>query len=117
VDAFQAHHERGQELIERNWSGLARNHGVRQIRVPPRSHRTPTVAFVVEGVPSDDVARALAREAVFASNGDFYATTVVRRLGYEREGVTRAGCACYTSADEVERLIDGVRHLAPAVRS
>jgi cysteine desulfurase family protein (TIGR01976 family) len=111
VDAFLALHERGQELLERLWSGLAAIPGVTLFGVPPGSPRTPTVAFALAGRPSDDVARALAGEAVFASNGDFYALTVLRRLGYEREGVTRAGCACYTSAEEVDRLVDGVRRL------
>jgi len=48
------------------------------------------------------------------SHGDFYASTVVARLGHAEDGVVRAGCACYTSANEVERLLDGVRGLASA---
>ena len=35
-------------------------------------------------IGSEDVAQALAERAVFVSNGDFYATTVVRRLGHAR---------------------------------
>ena len=49
---------------------------------------------------------------VFVSNGDFYATTVVRRLGHAEDGVVRAGCACYTTLDEVNRLVEGVAELA-----
>ena len=48
---------------------------------------------------------------MFVSNGDFYATTVVRRLGHGKDGLVRAGCACYTTADEVDRLVDGVAAL------
>jgi selenocysteine lyase/cysteine desulfurase len=48
---------------------------------------------------------------VYLSHGDFYATTVARRLGFAQEGLVRAGCACYTTADEVQRLVDGVRDL------
>ena len=76
--------------------------------LPPGTPRTPTVSFVVDGIVSDDVARALARRGVFVSNGDFYATTVIERLGHAADGVVRAGCACYTTADEVDRLIEGV---------
>jgi selenocysteine lyase/cysteine desulfurase len=54
------------------------------------------------------VAGRLAERGVFVSHGDFYAQTVVERLGLEREGLVRAGCACYTSDDEVERLLAGV---------
>jgi selenocysteine lyase/cysteine desulfurase len=49
---------------------------------------------------------------VFVSHGDFYATTVARIYGRERDGFVRAGCAAYTTADEVERLLEAVRKLA-----
>jgi selenocysteine lyase/cysteine desulfurase len=58
------------------------------------------------------VATRLAERGVFVSHGDFYAATVVERLGLGPEGLVRAGCACYTTADEVERLIEGVREIA-----
>jgi selenocysteine lyase/cysteine desulfurase len=40
-----------------------------------------------------------------------YAMTVVERLGLSEEGLVRAGCACYTTEDEAQRLIDGVRDI------
>jgi selenocysteine lyase/cysteine desulfurase len=46
------------------------------------------------------------------SNGDFYATTVIERLGHAEDGVVRAGAACYTTAEEVDRLIEGVAAIA-----
>jgi selenocysteine lyase/cysteine desulfurase len=57
------------------------------------------------------VAKFLAPRGVYVSHGDFYATTVARRLGVVDEGLVRAGCACYTDADEIARLVDGVRDL------
>ncbi len=107
--AFAALHTRGQELLERLWTGLRAIPCVTVYGPPPGEPRTPTVSFVVRGVPSERVARALADEAVFASNGDFYATTVIERLGHAADGVVRAGCACYTSAVEVDRLLAGVK--------
>jgi selenocysteine lyase/cysteine desulfurase len=65
----------------------------------------------VHGHAAESVARFLAPRGVYVSHGDFYATTVARRLGYEQEGFVRAGCACYTSGAEVTRLVDGVRTL------
>ena len=76
---------------------------------PPHAPRTPTVGFTVRSHTSEDVCRHLAARGLFLSHGDFYATTVVERLGVE--GLVRAGCACYTSAEEVDRLIEGVRAL------
>jgi len=105
-------HERGQRLVETLWTGLGGIDGVTLYGPPPTEPRTPTVAFTVRGRASEDVAKALADRAVFVSNGDFYATTVVRRLGQAEDGVVRAGCACYTTLDEVTRLVEGVAELA-----
>jgi selenocysteine lyase/cysteine desulfurase len=78
---------------------------------PPGTPRTPTVSFRVDGHVSEAVARALAPRGVYVSHGDFYASTVARRLGLAEEGLVRAGCACYTTSSEVTRLVDGVRDL------
>jgi cysteine desulfurase family protein (TIGR01976 family) len=110
--AFATLHARGQQLVDRLWTGLRDVPGVTVYGPPPHAPRTPTIAFTVRGTPSEDVARALADRAVFVSHGDFYAATVVARLGRAEDGVVRAGCVCYTTADEVERLVDGVRALA-----
>jgi cysteine desulfurase family protein (TIGR01976 family) len=105
-------HGRGQRLLERLWSGLGAQDGVRLYGPPPTAARTPTVSFVVDGHRADDVARALADRGVFVSHGDFYARTVARRLGHADDGLVRAGCACYTTAGEVDRLVEGVAALA-----
>jgi cysteine desulfurase family protein (TIGR01976 family) len=114
VSAFATLHEQGTALLARMWNGLAAIPGVRMYGCAPGSARTPTVAFTLDNMVSDDVARALARRAVFVSNGDFYATTVIERIGRAADGVVRAGCACYTTADEVDRLIAGVADIARA---
>jgi len=74
--------------------------------------KTPTIAFTVAGVKSTDVARGLASRGLFLSHGDFYAATVVERLGLGEEGLVRAGCACYTTESEIDRLIEGVSEIA-----
>ena len=111
VIAMRALHERGEKLFARLWEGLNAIKGVTCFGPPPGRPRTPTVSFKVDGVPSAKVAKALAQEAVFASNGNFYAATVVERLGQTAEGLVRAGCACYTTEDEIERLIDAVKSI------
>ena len=50
---------------------------------PPDVERTPTVSFVVKNIASTEVARRLADRGLFASHGDFYAATVIERLGLE----------------------------------
>lgn len=112
VQVFEAMHADGARRFARMWNGLASVPGVTLYGRPPGTARTPTVAFTVAGEDSDDVAGALADRAVFVSNGDFYAQTLVERLGRAGEGgLVRAGCACYTTDEEIDRLIDGVRAL------
>jgi cysteine desulfurase family protein (TIGR01976 family) len=101
-------HARGQALVERLWSGLSAVPGVTMYGPPPDRPRTPTVAFTLRGKTSTEVAKHLAARALFVSHGDFYAATIVELLGHAKDGLVRVGCACYTTADEVERLIEGV---------
>ena len=104
-------HERGDALITRLWNGLREIESVRLYGPPPGTARTPTIAFTVNGVPSIEVAEKLVERGVFLSHGDFYAMTVVERLGQTLHGLARAGCACYTTSEEVDRLLAGVRGL------
>jgi cysteine desulfurase family protein (TIGR01976 family) len=109
--ALHGLHARGEQLFAQLWEGLRGIDGVTLYGPPPGTPRTPTVSFRVPGYPSEAVAKLLAPRGVYVSHGDFYATTVARRLGVVDEGLVRAGCACYTDADEIARLVDGVRDL------
>ncbi|MGH9845024.1 MAG: cysteine desulfurase-like protein [Blastocatellia bacterium] len=110
---FTALHERGESLLKQMWDGLRAIEGVTVFGPDPAQPRTPTVSFVVKDIPSVEVTRKLVERGVFTSHGDFYAMTVVERLGKAEEGLVRAGCACYTSMEEVKRLIEGVKEIAP----
>jgi cysteine desulfurase family protein (TIGR01976 family) len=109
--ALQQLHERGGALITQVWEGLSDMADVRLYGPSPGTARTPTIAFTVNGVPSIEVAEKLAERGVFLSHGDFYAMTVVERLGQNPHGLVRAGCACYTTPEEIDRLLAGVRGL------
>ncbi len=109
--AFRQLHERGDALITQLWNGLREIERVRLYGLPPGAARTPTIAFTINDVPSIEVAKNLAERGVFLSHGDFYAMTIVERLGLAPDGLVRAGCACYTTAEEVDRLLDGIRRL------
>jgi cysteine desulfurase family protein (TIGR01976 family) len=109
--ALRQLHERGNALITQLWNGLQEMRRIHLYGPPPGTARTPTIAFTVNGVPSVEVAKKLAERGVFLSHGDFYAMTVVERLGQARDGLVRAGFACYTTQEEVDRLLAGVREL------
>ncbi|MBV9344201.1 MAG: cysteine desulfurase-like protein [Gammaproteobacteria bacterium] len=104
-------HERGAELLGRLWNGLAALPEVRLYGPGPDSARTATLCFTHARREPAAVARALAARGVFVSHGDFYASTVARVYGREAGGFVRAGCAAYSTAEEIARLLEGVRAL------
>ena len=112
--SFAELHHRHENLLKRLWNGLMEIDGVRIYGLPPEGMRTSTISFTVKNHPSEKVSRALAEKGVFASNGDFYATTVAEKMGLADEGFVRAGCACYTTEEEIDRLVSGVRELVVA---
>lgn len=110
--AFGLLHGRGMKLFARLWDGLGAIEGVTRYGPGPDQPRTPTIVFTVKGHTAEAVTRALVARGIFTSHGDFYAATIVRLLGLEVDGLVRAGAACYTSKEEVERLIAGVAEVA-----
>ena len=108
---FTALHHRHLELLQRLWSGLAAINGIRLYGPPPEAARTSTISFTLKGHSSEAIARALAEKGVFVSNGDFYAATVAEKMGLAEEGFVRVGCACYTTEEEIDRVITGVREM------
>ncbi len=112
VRSYDLLHRRERDLFQQLWDGLGEIKGVRRLGPPPGTPRTATIAFTVAGKPSEEIARGLVNHGCFVSNGDFYATTVARRLGLEVEGMVRIGAACYTTPEEVARVVAGVAALS-----
>lgn len=112
AEVFEEMHARQTEMFGTLWDGLSAIPGVTVYGPPPESRRTSTVSFSVAGHTSDEVARQLAERGLFLSDGDFYASTVVEKIGIG--GLVRAGLACYSTMDEVVRLLDAVGHNAKA---
>ena len=110
ASTFRELSERHRDMFARLWNGLSNIDGITLFGPPAGSARTSTVSFAVSGLSSDEVARRLADRGLFLSDGDFYALTVVEKIG--RGGLVRAGLACYTTMDEVERLLDAMRSIA-----
>jgi cysteine desulfurase family protein (TIGR01976 family) len=105
--------EREDALLERLWKGLNGIRGVRLFGPPPGPNRTPTLSFSVGEIRAREVSGRLADEAgAFLSHGDFYAETVVERLGLRTQGLVRAGVAIYTTAEEVDRVVRQVERIA-----
>jgi cysteine desulfurase family protein (TIGR01976 family) len=108
---FHETHMRNARLFARLWDALSGMPRVKLYGPSPDSARTPTLAFTIEGCTSTVAATRLAAKGLFLSHGDFYAYTIVERLGLHPEGFIRAGCAIYTTENEIDRLIDAVSQL------
>ncbi len=106
---YAALHDEGMRLTKIAWDALSSTRKVTLYGPPPSLPRTPTLAFTVAGMTAEDVVKKLVDRGLFLSHGDFYAQTVIERLGVE--ALVRAGFACYTTEEEVNRLIEGVAAL------
>lgn len=107
--AFEELHNRQHELTTMFWNALTQMKGVKVYGPPPHMPRTSTISFTIEGQTSESVTSQLAEKGLFTSNGDFYAATIVEQLGVE--GLVRVGFACYTTPEDVSRLLEGVSNL------
>jgi cysteine desulfurase family protein (TIGR01976 family) len=103
-------HARGESQLRTLWDGLTAWPTINVYGPPPGQRRTPTVSFTIDGVHPDAIARQLASEGLFASNGDFYALTCIERLGCP-DGVVRIGCAAYTTDEDITRLLESVERI------
>lgn len=112
VHTYAELHRRETALFAQLWDGLGRIDGITRYGPPPGEARTATISFTLAGHTPEEIAREVVREACFVSNGDFYATTVAHRLGAAEHGFVRLGAACYTTADEIDRIVAAVTRIS-----
>jgi cysteine desulfurase family protein (TIGR01976 family) len=113
VDTISAVASSEDALAVKLSASLAAVPGVRLFRAPVGHAKTPTIAFTVKEAAPLAIARACAQEAVFVTNGDFYATTLAERFGLgESGGWVRLGLAPYIGEAEVSRAIAAVTQAA-----
>jgi cysteine desulfurase family protein (TIGR01976 family) len=74
--------------------------------------RVPTVALTIAGHTPRALAEGLAARGVFAWDGNYYALTLMERLGLEEHGgALRIGLAHYNTAEEVDRIVAALREV------
>ena len=104
MDAVEAHER---ELVAAALEGLSGIDGVRIVGPTSMENRGSPVAFVVDGVHAHDVGQVLDDDGVAVRVGHHCALPLHRRFGLA--ATARASFAVYNTADEVERLVAGVR--------
>jgi cysteine desulfurase family protein (TIGR01976 family) len=103
-------------LAARLLAGLTEIPGVRIYGLTAEEdlvRRVPTVAITLEGWTPRALAERLAERGIFCWDGNYYALTLMERLGLEeRGGALRIGMAHYNIAEEVDRLLAALREVA-----
>jgi cysteine desulfurase family protein (TIGR01976 family) len=72
-------------------------------------HRTPTLYFSFANLTSGDIYKSMVAKKVNVPAHNFYALEVSRKLGLGDDGALRAGLAPYSTRDDVDRLVSGLR--------
>ncbi len=113
--AIQAY-ERG--LVERLLAGLKTLPGVTlygltdEMDAAQMARRVPTVALTIAGHTPRALAEGLSARGVFAWDGNYYALTLMERLGLEEHGgALRIGLAHYNTAGEVDHIVAALREI------
>ena len=101
-------HERA--LFSRLLDGLLADDRITVLGPHDLDNRAPTLAFNVADIHPADLARRLAVERIAVWDGNYYAVELMERYGLP-DGAVRAGIALYVTDDDVDRLLDAVRHL------
>ncbi|WP_104522725.1 cysteine desulfurase-like protein [Blastococcus atacamensis] len=104
MTAIEEHEDRLRERLE---DGLAALPGARLWS--RAAHRTPTLLVTFEGRDATAAYRFLAARGVNAPAGNFYAIEASRWLGLGDTGGLRVGLAPYSDADDIDRLVTGLR--------
>ena len=91
---------------------LKQRAGIRLIGKLATDKRAPTVSFTVDGVDPAVIAEKLAEQHIGIANGNCYAYRLMEALDISPEqGVVRLSFVHYTSAQEVNRLIEALEGL------
>jgi len=104
MDAVEAHER---ELVAAALQGLSGIDGVRIVGPTSMENRGSPVSFVVDSVHAHDVGQVLDDDGVAVRVGHHCALPLHRRFAVA--ATARASFALYNTAEEVDRLVAGVR--------
>jgi hypothetical protein len=100
------------ELVTRLIDGLEAIPGITIHGITDRAafaSRVPTVSISIDGVRPRVAAEALGRKGIYVWDGDFYATSLIERLGKaDVGGVLRLGLVHYNTTSEVDRTLEAL---------
>lgn len=114
VMAMQDMYEYEHSLAGKLYHGLKEIPGVTIYGTPVGENlRTPTVSFTMKGLAPGEIASQLGELGIYVWDGDFYAISVIKKLGLaETGGLVRIGFAPYNTEEEVTRLLNALELIA-----
>ncbi len=110
--AYECIEQYERQLLAHLLAGLR---AIREITVhgitdPSRlAERVPTICFTHTRLAPGEIAQRLAADGIYVWHGNYYALPLTEALGLEPDGAVRVGLLHYNTADEVDRLLDGLR--------
>jgi cysteine desulfurase/selenocysteine lyase len=99
--------EHEQEIAAYALAQLGEVPGLRIFGPPPGSERLGPVSFELDGVHAHDVSEILDRHGVAVRAGHHCAQPLMERLGIP--ATARASFGVYTTPEEIDRLVEGLR--------
>ena len=116
ISGYRAIEEHENTIANYIRSEIVKIDGVTLYQADESVKKTPTVAFRVEGIsPHDFCVRMCEEHSIFIASGNFYAKTLAERLGIAESGAfIRLGLAVYSTMDEADRFLEGVRAIMKA---
>ncbi len=109
IAAWEAIQRHEQALLGHLIKGLQEIPGVRIYGITDPAQwrqRVATVALRKEGVTPQQLARALAAQNIFVTEGNYYAIAISERLGVEQSGgMLRVGLTHYNTTEEIDYFL------------
>jgi cysteine desulfurase family protein (TIGR01976 family) len=102
-------HERN--LGTRFLEGISTLKGYRLLGKRTIKGRVSTFGITHDRLTATQLSKRLAEEGIFTWAGNFYALPLTETLGLEPEGLLRIGFLHYNTLNEVDRVIDALRHI------
>ena len=115
IAAFASIQQYEQHLADHLLDGLLARPRFRVWGIVKREQRTwrvPTVSITAVDRTPEQMAQHLARQEIYAWNGNMYALELTERLGLEQHGgLLRLGLVHYNTLEEIDRLLQALDEL------
>ena len=113
TSAMNAIEEHEAPLAEAFRMALREIPGVKVYAAPDGVHKTPTIAFRVEGHTPEEICLRMLEHGYFIAAGDFYASTLAEKIGIgDSGGFIRVGLAPYNTEEEIEKFVQALEGIA-----